>query len=224
MAARRQVGEGRQAFVVCPLIDESEALQTRAAQEEHRRLSQEVYPDLRVGLLHGRMPAAKKEAVMGQFRDGELDILVSTPVVEVGVDVPNASVMLIDGADRFGLSELHQFRGRVGRGEHASYCILMADDPSEDAQERLGLMERESDGFRLADEDLRLRGPGALFGTRQSGMPDLKLAQLSDVELLTLARQEASLVLEADPELERPEHAALAELAARIMPEVEAES
>ena len=220
---RRQVGEGRQAFVVCPLIDESEALQTRAAQEEHRRLSQEVYPDLRVGLLHGRMPAAKKEAVMAQFRDGELDILVSTPVVEVGVDVPNASVMLIDGADRFGLSELHQFRGRVGRGEHSSYCILMADDPSEDAQERLALMERETNGFRLADEDLRLRGPGALFGTRQSGMPDLKLAQLSDVELLTLARQEASLVLEADPELEQPEHAALAELAARIMPEVEEE-
>ena len=221
---RKQVEEGRQAFVVCPLIQESEVLQTRAAQEEHRRLSEEVYPQLRVGLLHGRMRAAEKDEVMRQFRDRELDILVSTPVVEVGVDIPNASVMLIDGADRFGLTELHQFRGRVGRGEHASYCILMADDPSPDAQERLSLMEREADGFRLADEDLRLRGPGEIFGTRQSGLPDLKLAGLSDVELLTQAREEAGRLLARDPGLEMPEHRGLAELASRVEVEVAGES
>jgi ATP-dependent DNA helicase RecG len=220
---QRQVQQGRQAFVICPLIDESEALQTRAAVEEHRRLSKDVFPDLRVGLLHGRMPAADKDAVMERFRAGELDILVSTPVVEVGVDIPNASVMFIEGADRFGLSELHQFRGRVGRGEHPSYCLLLAEDPSPEAKERLALLERESDGFRVAEEDLRLRGPGELLGTRQSGLPDLKLARLSDLELLAQARKEAGRLLSEDPELARPEHQALARTAARVTPAAETE-
>ncbi len=201
----------RQCFVICPLINESETLQARAALEEHRRLTEEVFPDLRVGLLHGRMSLAEKRSIMEELRDGDIQILVATPVVEVGVDIPNATVMMIEGADRFGLSELHQFRGRVGRGEHASYCILMADDPSPEAQERLSVLENESDGFRVAEEDLRLRGPGELFGTRQSGLPELKLATLFDWELLRTARQEAARLVEADPRLEQLEHRPVAE-------------
>ena len=207
---RRQVGLGRQAFVVCPLIEESEAMQTRAATTEFHRLSTEVFSDLSLGLLHGRMPLRKKEEVMGRFQSGELDVLVSTPVVEVGIDNRNASVILIDGADRFGLAQLHQFRGRVGRGEHASYCMLMSDYPSTEAKERLDVMERLSDGFAVAEEDLRFRGPGDYFGTRQSGLPDLRMARLSDQDLLALARQEAAALLRDDPALERPEHRAMA--------------
>ena len=208
---RRQVGLGRQAFVVCPLIEESEAMQTRAATTEFHRLSTEVFSDLSLGLLHGRMPLREKEDVMGRFQRGELDVLVSTPVVEVGIDNRNASVILIDGADRFGLAQLHQFRGRVGRGEHASYCMLMSDHPSVEAKERLEVMERLSDGFAVAEEDLRFRGPGDYFGTRQSGLPDLRMARLSDQDLLALARQEAAALLRDDPALKRTEHCALAQ-------------
>ncbi|MSQ41406.1 MAG: ATP-dependent DNA helicase RecG [Dehalococcoidia bacterium] len=208
---RRQVEQGRQAFVICPLIEESEALQVRAATEEHQRLSQEVYPDLRLGLLHGRQPAREKSRVVEAFRQGELDVLVSTPVVEVGVDVPNATVMLVEGADRFGLAQLHQLRGRVGRGQYAGYCLLLSEDPSPEAQERMALVERLQDGFALAEEDLRLRGPGEYAGVRQSGMPDLHMARLSDRELLLLARQAAAAILEKDPQLERPEHRPLKE-------------
>ena len=208
---RRQVALGRQAFVVCPLIEESEAMQTRAATTEFHRLSTEVFSDLTLGLLHGRMPLREKEDVMGRFQRGELDVLVSTPVVEVGIDNRNASVILIDGADRFGLAQLHQFRGRVGRGEHASYCMLMSDYPSVEAKERLEVMERVADGFAVAEEDLRFRGPGDYFGTRQSGLPDLRMARLSDQDLLSLARQEAAALLRADPSLARPEHRALAQ-------------
>jgi ATP-dependent DNA helicase RecG len=207
---RTQVADGRQAFIICPLIEESEAIQTRAAITEYERLSQEVFPDLRLGLLHGRLNAAEKEDVMRRFRNAELDILVSTPVVEVGVDVPNATVMLIEGADRFGLAQLHQFRGRVGRGKHQSYCLLLAETPSAEARERLSLLERIRDGFKLAEEDLKLRGPGEFFGTRQSGLPDLKMARLSDVELLELARREAIQLFHADPYLQKPEHRLLA--------------
>ncbi len=209
---RRQVALGRQAFVVCPLIEESDAMQTRAATTEFHRLSTEALPDLTLGLLHGRMPLREKEDVMGRFQRGELDVLVSTPVVEVGIDNRNASVILIDGADRFGLAQLHQFRGRVGRGEHASYCMLMSDYPSAEAKERLEVLERVADGFAVAEEDLRFRGPGDYFGTRQSGLPDLRMARLSDQDLLSLARQEAAALLRADPSLARPEHRALAEL------------
>ncbi len=213
---RRQVGQGRQAFVVCPLIEESENIEARAAVAEYQRLSREVFPDLRLGLLHGRMSAAEKEAVMRGFKDQELDILVSTPVVEVGIDVPNAVVMLIEGADRFGLSQLHQFRGRVGRGEHKSYCLLLAESPSFEGRERLKIIERTRDGFRLAEEDLRLRGPGEFFGTQQSGLPDLRMARLSDVALLEMARGEAMRLVEGDPGLERPEHRLLAREVARV--------
>ena len=169
--------------------------------KERDRLDREVFPDLRVGLLHGRMSTGEKKEVMDAFRNGSLDILVSTPVVEVGIDVPNATVMVIEGADRFGLAQLHQFRGRVGRGEHASYCVLVAELPSEDAKERLAAMESMDDGFKLAEFDLELRGPGDYFGTRQSGLPDLRMARLGDTDLLSLARQEAETLLDRDPTL-----------------------
>ena len=207
---RDEIEAGRQAFVVCPLIDESEAIQTRAAHEEYERLSKEVYPDRAIGLLHGRMSLQEKEGVMGRFKSGELDILVSTPVVEVGIDVPNATVMLIDGADRFGLSQLHQFRGRVGRGEHQSHCLLMSDSPGAEAMRRLKLLERISDGFQLAEEDLKLRGPGDYLGTRQSGLPAFKVAQITDQDILTLARREAVRLLAFDRDLSDPKHSALA--------------
>ncbi len=213
---RRKMGEGRQAFVVCPLIEESENIEAKAAVAEYKRLSEEVFPDLRLGLLHGRMSSADKEAAMRSFKDRQLDILVSTPVVEVGIDVPNAVVMLIEGADRFGLSQLHQFRGRVGRGEHKSYCLLLAESPSFEGRERLKIIERTRDGFLLAEEDLRLRGPGEFFGTQQSGLPDLRMARLSDVTLLELARGEAMRLLERDRQLKRPEHRLLAKEVARV--------
>ena len=207
---RKQVGEGRQAFIVYPLIEESERLQQAAARQEHRRLSEEVFPDLRVGLLHGRMKASEKDKVMRRFGAGELDVLVATAVVEVGIDVPNATVMLVESAERFGLAQLHQFRGRVGRSEHESYCMLISDSPTPGASERLRLMETIHDGFQLAEEDLRLRGPGEFFGTRQSGMPDLRMARISDLPLLEEAREVAGDIFEADPTLERPEHRELA--------------
>ncbi len=214
---RREVAKGRQAFIICPLVEESEALQARAATAEFERLRREVFPDLRLALLHGRMSAREKDEAMRRFRDREVDILVSTAVVEVGVDVPNATVMLVEGADRFGLAQLHQFRGRVGRGSEASYCILLADDPSEEAQERLRIMASTTNGFELAEADLRLRGPGEFFGTRQAGMPDLRMADLLDVRAIELAREEAMRLLEADPWLERPEHRLLRERALRMM-------
>lgn len=213
---RKEVREGHQAFVVCPIIEESESLQVSAAVEEHRRLSEEVFPDLRIGLLHGRMSLAEKNAAMDSFRDGALDILVSTPVIEVGVDIPNATVMMVEAADRFGLSALHQLRGRVGRGEAQGYCILMADEDSETTKARLEVLEQESDGFRVAEADLRLRGPGELAGTRQSGLPDLRLADLHDVELVTATRDEANAILGRDPRLEMEEHRQLAEAVERL--------
>ena len=208
---RKEVEQGRQAFIVCPLIEESEVVVSRAAIEEHRRLSTEVFPDLRVGLIHGRMPLREKKEVMGSFQSSMLDVLVSTPVVEVGIDVANATVMLIDGADRFGLAQLHQFRGRVGRGVHQSYCLLLADSPGEGARDRLRVLERVHDGFQLAEEDLRLRGPGDYLGTRQSGLPDLRMARITDQDILSLARREALRLLELDPHLSRQENLLLAE-------------
>ncbi|MFP6653285.1 MAG: ATP-dependent DNA helicase RecG, partial [Dehalococcoidia bacterium] len=198
---RKEVEAGRQAFIVCPLIEESEAIQSRAAVVEHERLSTQVFPELNLGLLHGRMSLQEKEEVMDRFKTRKIDILVSTPVIEVGIDVPNATVMLIDGADRFGLSQLHQFRGRVGRGEHQSYCLLMADSPGMEARKRLKLLERVRDGFELAEEDLKIRGPGDYAGTRQSGLPSLRVASITDQDILAMARREAMRLLETDPEL-----------------------
>jgi ATP-dependent DNA helicase RecG len=213
---RRQVDEGRQAFIICPLVEESEAIQARAAVAEYERLSREVFPDLKLGLIHGRLSAAEKDEVMHKFRAGELHVLVSTPVVEVGIDVPNATVMLVESADRFGLSQLHQFRGRVGRGSQQSYCMLLAENPSEIGRARLDLIEKIQDGFQLAEEDLKLRGPGEFFGTRQSGLPDLRMAKLSDVRLLELARAEAIKLFEQDPGLKKAEHKLLSAELARV--------
>lgn len=207
---KAQIQQGRQAFVVCPLVEESEKTEARSAIEEHKRLQTEVFPRLKLGLLHGRMKADEKEKVMTAFRDGATQILVSTSVVEVGIDIPNASVILIEGANRFGLAQLHQFRGRVGRGPHQSTCLLLADKQSPEIEERLQAVEQTNDGFKLAEKDLQLRGPGEFFGTRQSGMPDLKLVKLSDTRLLELARQEAELIFEQDPHLEQPQFRLLA--------------
>lgn len=215
---RRQVAEGRQAFIICPLIEESEAVQAKAAIAEFEYLSREVFLNLRLGLLHGRMSAAEKEAIMCHFRSHQLDILVSTPVVEVGIDVPNATVMLIESADRFGLSQLHQFRGRVGRGKAQSYCMLLTENPSEVARERLSIIEKVQDGFQLAEEDLKMRGPGEFFGTRQSGIPDLRMAKISDVALLELARNEALELFKKDPGIKKPDHKMLLKELIRIWP------
>lgn len=208
---RQQTEAGRQAFIICPLVEESENLDVRAATEEHKRLSNEVFPDLNLGLLHGRLSSREKDNVMRQFRDGELDVLVATAVVEVGIDVPNATVMMIDGADRFGLAQLHQFRGRVGRGEHRSYCLLMSESESERARERLSALENNRDGFKLAEIDLQMRHEGDIFGTTQSGdQTMLRIANVFDQDLMALARQEAAAILDADPELTDPKHAGIA--------------
>jgi ATP-dependent DNA helicase RecG len=214
---RKLVEQGRQAYVICPLIDESDKLQVRAAEQMAEHLQKDVFPDLRVGLLHGRMKPAEKEAVMDAFRAGELDILVSTTVIEVGVDVPNAAAIVIEDADRFGLAQLHQLRGRVGRSEHQSYCVLIANPKSDDGQRRMDIMTRTNNGFLIAEEDLRIRGPGEIYGTRQSGMPSFRMADLvKDMRLLEVARQEAFHLLEHDPDLSRPEHAALREAVERF--------
>ena len=215
----KQVAEGHQAFIICPLVEESEAVQAKAAVAEYERLSQEVFHNLKLGLLHGRMQADDKDDIMSSFRSGELNILVATPVVEVGIDVPNATVMLVESADRFGLSQLHQFRGRVGRGHEQSYCMLLAENPSEVGQERLKVIEEVHDGFKLAEEDLKLRGPGEFFGTRQSGLPDLRMAKLSDMALLELARAEATRLFEQDPKLKNTAHTLLVKELARVWPE-----
>jgi len=207
---RSQVAKGRQAFIICPLVEESEKIEAKAAVEEYERLRRDVFPDLRLGLLHGRMKGEEKDAVMSAFARGELDILVATSVVEVGIDVPNATVMLVEGAERFGLAQLHQFRGRVGRGEHPSYCLLVAESASAEAEERLRAVESTTDGFVLAQKDLELRGPGEFLGTRQSGLPDLKMASIADLRLLERVREAAGRLLETDPALQKPEHRLLA--------------
>jgi ATP-dependent DNA helicase RecG len=213
---RKQVAAGRQVFILCPLIEESDAIAAQAAVVEYERLSREVFPDLKLGLLHGRLSSKDKDAAMESFRAGGLDILVSTPVIEVGIDIPNATVMMVESADRFGLSQLHQFRGRVGRGKDQSYCMLLADNPSEVARQRLDIIENIQDGFKLAEEDLKMRGPGEFFGTRQSGLPDLRMAKISDVALLEMARSEAVKLFQEDPGLEQAEHIPLAGELARV--------
>lgn len=213
---RQQLRNGFQAYVICPLVEESEKLEyVRAATAEAQRLQQTVFPEWRVGLLHGRMSPAEKEAVMQQFRAGEIQVLTATTVVEVGVDVPNASVILIQDADRFGLAQLHQLRGRVQRSTHQSYCILLGYPKTDEARRRLDAMVETNDGFRIAEVDLQLRGPGEFYGTRQHGMPDLRIADLlRDVDLLLQAREEAARLVERDPALAHPDHAPLAEAVA----------
>jgi len=198
---REEVAKGRQVFVVCPLVEDSDKLEVKSATAEFERL-RSVYPDLRLGLLHGQMRPVDKEDVMHRFRAGELDVLVATTVIEVGIDVANATVMVIEDADRFGLSQLHQLRGRVGRGEYPATCLLIADPTTGDAEERIAAMVETTDGFRLAEEDMRIRGQGTVFGARQSGLTDLRLADLlRDVEMLVAARREAFALVARDPKL-----------------------
>jgi ATP-dependent DNA helicase RecG len=202
---RREVRTGRQAFVVCAAIDEGNRSQVKAAEQEAARLAADVFPDLRVDVLHGRMRPADKERTMEEFSSGGSDLLISTTVIEVGVDVPNATVMLVENAERFGLAQLHQLRGRIGRAEHASFCFLFDESPEEndEARARLEAMVRTTDGFELADEDLKLRGEGTLFDVRQSGMPDLRLARLAeDLDLVKRARARAFSIIEGDPRLD----------------------
>jgi ATP-dependent DNA helicase RecG len=206
-----QLESGWQAFIIYPLVEESEKVDARAAVEEYERLQEEIFPEYQVGLVHGRLPPDEKEAVMKRFRSGEIDVLVSTSVIEVGIDVPNASVMLVEGADRFGLAQLHQFRGRVGRASHRSYCLLIPTHDEELENKRLKAMESTNDGFELAELDLDQRGPGDFLGTRQSGFAELRMAKLSDVRLIELARREAVRLFQSDPTLTSPEHAELAE-------------
>jgi ATP-dependent DNA helicase RecG len=221
---RNQVSQGFQAFIIYPLIEESDQISipneqdaSQAAVDEHRRLQSEVFPDLKLGLLHGRLKPDEKEKIMAEFRDGEYQILVSTSVVEVGVDIPNATVMLVEGANRFGLAQLHQFRGRVGRGQAKAYCILIPDTADAAENERLSAMVETNDGFKLAEMDLKQRGPGEFLGTRQSGhMNHLRMASLSDVQLIEKAQRSAKELFEQDPELNLPEHQALASMLAEF--------
>lgn len=206
---RRLVGEGRQVFIVCPMVEENEDLPEgiKSAREYAQELQRDIFPDMRVACVHGRMKAKEKDAVMSGFAAGDYEILVSTTVIEVGVDIPNAALMIVENADRFGLSQLHQLRGRVGRGSHKSYCVLFSDSKTTDSQSRLKIMTQTNDGFRISQEDLRLRGPGDFFGSRQHGLPDMHVADLSaDMRILKTAQEEAQALLLADPELNRPEH------------------
>ena len=200
---RREIAQGRQAYIIFPLVEESEKLDLKAATEEHQRLSEVIFPEFKIALLHGRMSSADKDAALNSFRDNECQIIVSTTVIEVGVDVPNATVMVIEHAERFGLSQLHQLRGRVGRGSSKSYCFLMSSTKNIEARQRLAVLEESQDGFFISEADMRFRGPGAVLGTRQSGLPDFALASLvEDQEVLNLAREAAEKIIAADKMLE----------------------
>ena len=212
---RKLAGEGRQTFVVCPKVEDDEEEQTgkklKSAEEHAKELAKE-FPELKVACVHGRMKPKEKDAVMAAFVRGETDILVATTVIEVGVDVPNAALMIVENAERFGLSQLHQLRGRVGRGKFKSWCILVSDSTGEDVKARLSIMSKTNNGFTISEEDLRLRGPGDFFGSRQHGLPEMHVADLgADTQVLKTAQSEAKALLAADPELSRPEHAALRE-------------
>lgn len=204
---RKQVSEGRQVYIVCPLVDESDAIEAKSAANHAEELAKKVFSDLRVALIHGKMKASEKEAVMAGFTSGETDILVSTTVIEVGVNIPNATLMVVENAERFGLAQLHQLRGRVGRGKHQSYCVLFNESKSEIAKERMKVMEKTSDGFVISEKDLELRGPGDFFGTRQHGIPELKIANLyRDMEILKKAQEAALLLKEKDKLLKNAEN------------------
>ncbi len=198
---REQVRKGRQVFVVCPLIDESDELEIRSVMQTYEELSKHIFPELKVHYLHGKMKQEEKDEIMAQFSENTINVLVSTSVIEVGIDVPNATIMIIEGAERFGLSQLHQFRGRVGRGEHQSYCFLFTNKESQNSTKRLAAMVKYQSGFALSEIDLEMRGPGELYGVRQSGIPDLKMASLTDAHTISKARHYATELISKDPEL-----------------------
>ncbi|WP_418790117.1 ATP-dependent DNA helicase RecG [Phosphitispora sp. TUW77] len=207
---REQVRQGRQVYYVCPLVEESDKIDISAAFELADKLQTDIFQDLKVGLIYGRLKQNEKDNIMKAFKNGNINILVATTVIEVGINVPNATVMVIENADRFGLAQLHQLRGRVGRGTYQSYCILIANPTSAEGKARINIMTRTNDGFLIADEDLKLRGPGEFFGTRQSGMPDLKIADIiRDIKVLKIAREEAEALLLRDPHLVLPENVKL---------------
>lgn len=218
------LNEGRQAYIVCPLVEEGES-ELASAEEFAERLIEEDFRGYKVGLLHGKLKPSKKDEMMRLFQSGEIQLLVATTVIEVGVDVPNAVVMMIENAERFGLSQLHQLRGRVGRGKHASYCILVSDNQNELTRERLTAMCKTTDGFKLAEEDLRLRGPGDFFGRRQHGLPELRLANLvTDMSVLKTTQEAAQQIIESDPALSLPEHQGLKQNITELFGSVSAES
>lgn len=207
---RREVESGRQVYIVCPLVEESEAIEAKSAVELVEELKDEYFHDLRLGLLHGKMKSSEKDEVMGRFKNKEIDILVSTTVIEVGVNVPNATLMIIENAERFGLAQLHQLRGRVGRGSHKSYCVLIYDSKTDVCRQRMAIMEETNDGFKISEKDLEIRGPGEFFGTRQHGLPELKVANLfKHIKILKLAQQEARYILGEDNNLQLKENMAL---------------
>lgn len=207
---RREVESGRQVYIVCPLVEESETIEAKSAVELVEELRAEYFHDLRLGLLHGKMKSSEKDEVMGLFKNKEIDILVSTTVIEVGVNVPNATLMIIENAERFGLAQLHQLRGRVGRGSHKSYCVLIYDSKTDVCRQRMAIMEETNDGFKISEKDLEIRGPGEFFGTRQHGLPELKVANLfKHIKILKLAQQEARYILGEDNNLQLKENMAL---------------
>ena len=219
---KQHLDQGYQGYIICPLVEPGEVdLGLVPASEYAENLQKHDFADYRVGLLHGKMKAAEKDEVMRKFKDGEIDLLVATTVVEVGVDVPNAVIMLIENAERFGLSQLHQLRGRVGRGKVQSTCILLSDSKSQDAQIRLRTMCRTNSGFEVAEQDLKLRGPGDFFGQRQHGLPQFAIADLAnDVELLSAARKAADQLLKADPGLTDPAHRAIRRKVDKMLAEI----
>ena len=219
---RKEAAAGRQSYIVCPAVEDDDTDSGRTAAEDYAKLlSSTMFRDLRTDILHGKMRPKQKEEAMRRFKDGETDVLICTVVIEVGVDVPNATVMVIENAEYFGLSQLHQLRGRVGRGGEQSYCILVSDAKNEKATQRLAVMCETNDGFRIAEEDLKQRGPGDFFGSRQSGLPLLKLADLmTDGRILYAARDEAQRILAEDPALAKPEHRLLKEKVAGLFTDI----
>ncbi len=201
---KKQLQAGRQAFIICPLVEESSKItEVKSATAEFERLKKEVFPEFSLGLLHGKIKPQEKNKIMKKFKNKEIDILVSTAVVEVGVDVPNATIMIIEGAERFGLAQLHQFRGRVGRGLHQSFCFLFPSANSPQNNRRLRALEQTNNGLKIAEYDLKLRGPGQFLGTLQSGAPDIAMESLSDLKLIQQARQEAQKIIAIDPSLKK---------------------